>query len=84
MRVGDVVHYTEIMGHRDRLADSVMLLLHHRIMRWLIAAEEPAARGAKVLLYGAAEHGGQGLLTWKKRAGFAPIWLRLADRAKRR
>jgi hypothetical protein len=78
MRIGDVIHYTEIMGHRDRLADGVMMLLHHQIMRWLIEAPEPAARNAKVLLYGAAEHGGAGLLTWKKRAGFVPGRLRLA------
>jgi hypothetical protein len=79
MRIGDVVHYTEIMGHRDRLADGVMLLLHHAIVRWLIAQDEPAAQGAKILLYGAAEHGGIGLLTWKKRAGFRPGRLRLAN-----
>jgi hypothetical protein len=78
MRIGDVVHYTEIMGHRDRLADGVMLLLHHAIARWLIEGAEPAAQGARVLLYGAAEHGGAGLLTWKKRAGFVPGRLRLA------
>jgi hypothetical protein len=78
MRIGDIVHYTEIMGHRDRLADGVMLLLHREITRWLIDAAEPAAQGAKVLLYGAAEHGGTGLLTWKKRAGFRPGRLRLA------
>jgi hypothetical protein len=79
MRIGDIVHYTEIMGHRDRLADSVMLLLHHEIVRWLIEGSEPAATGARVLLYGAAEHGGEGLLTWKKRAGFRPGRLRLAE-----
>jgi hypothetical protein len=78
MRIGDVVHYTEIMGHRDRLADGVMLLLHHAIVSWLIEAAEPAAQSARVLLYGAAEHGGAGLLTWKKRAGFVPGRLRLA------
>jgi hypothetical protein len=72
MRIGDVVHYTEIMGHRDRLADGVMMLLHHEIMRWLIEAPEPAAKDTRFLLYGAAEHGGEGLLTWKKRAGFVP------------
>ena len=77
MRIGDVVHYTEIMGHKDRLGDGVMALLHHEIMRWLIEAPEPAARDAKVLLYGAAEHGGEGLLTWKKRAGFVPGRLRV-------
>jgi hypothetical protein len=79
MRIGDVVHYTEIMGHRDRLADGVMMLLHHGIVRWLIEAPESAAKGAKVLLYGAIEHGGAGLLTWKKRAGFVPGRLRLAS-----
>jgi len=81
MRIGDVVHYTEIMGHHDRLGDGVMMLLHHEIMRWLIETPEPAATGAKVLLYGAAEHGGTGLLTWKKRAGFVPGRLRLAGQA---
>jgi hypothetical protein len=55
-----------------------MMLLHHRIVHWLIVQDEPAATGAKVLLYGAAEHGGAGLLTWKKRAGFVPGRLRLA------
>ena len=79
MRIGDVVHYTEIMGHRERLNDGVMALLHHEIVRWLIEAAEPAAQGARVLLYGAAEHGGAGLLTWKKRAGFMPGRLRLAN-----
>lgn len=81
MRIGDIVHYTEIMGHRDRLADGVMLVLHHAIVRWLIGGDEPAARDAKILLYGAAEHGGEGLLTWKKRAGFRPGRLRLAELA---
>jgi hypothetical protein len=79
MRIGDLIHYTEIMGHRDRLGDGVMMLLHHEIMRWLIEAPEPAARDAKALLYGAAEHGGPGLLTWKKRAGFVPGRLRVAS-----
>ncbi len=82
MRIGDVVHYTEIMGHRDHLGANVMLQLHHAILRWLVEAPEPAARGARVLLYGAAEHGGAGLLTWKKRAGFRPGWLRVAGAAQ--
>ncbi|WP_116090130.1 hypothetical protein [Sphingomonas crusticola] len=81
MRIGDVVHYTDIMGHRARLADNVMLLLHYEITRWLIEQREPAAAGARVLLYGAAEHGGAGLLTWKKRGGFRPGGLRLAELA---
>jgi hypothetical protein len=78
MRVGDLLHYTEIMGHADFLKQDVMLLLHHEILRWLAARDEAHAQGARTLLYGAAEHGGAGLLTWKKRAGFGPAWLRLA------
>lgn len=72
-RIGDITHYTEIMGHRDHLDKGVMLLLHRAITRWLIAAEVPAAEGARLLLYGALEHGRAGLLTWKKRAGFRPV-----------
>jgi hypothetical protein len=79
MRIGDIVHYTDIMGHRDRLADGVMMLLHHAIVRWLIEAQEPWTQSVRAVLYGAAEHGGQGLLTWKKRAGFRPMRLRLAE-----
>ncbi|MDO6413595.1 hypothetical protein Q4F19_04290 [Sphingomonas sp. BIUV-7] len=72
-RMGDIVHYTEIMGHRDHLEKGVMLLLHRAIVQWLIAGELAAAQGARLLLYGALEHGRAGLLTWKKRAGFRPV-----------
>jgi hypothetical protein len=71
-RMGDIVHYTEIMGHKDHLDKGVMLLLHRAIVRWLIAGEVEAGRGTRLLLYGALEHGRAGLLTWKKRAGFRP------------
>ena len=71
-RQGDIVHYTEIMGHKDHLDAGVMLLLHRAIVRWLIAGEVEAAKGARLILYGALEHGRAGLLTWKKRAGFRP------------
>ena len=78
-RLGDIVHYTEIMGHRDHLEKGVMLLLHRAIVRWLIAGDVAAGRGARLLLYGALEHGRAGLLTWKKRAGFRPM--RMVDGA---
>ena len=76
MRIGDVVHYTEIMGHGAHRGAGVMLLLHREIVRWLIEAREPEVQGVRALLYGALEHGGEGLLTWKKRAGFVPVQLR--------
>lgn len=75
-RQGDIVHYTEIMGHKDHLDAGVVLQVHRAIVRWLIAGEEAAARGARLVLYGALEHGRAGLLTWKKRAGFRPVRMR--------
>jgi hypothetical protein len=78
-RMGDITHYTEIMGHKDHLDRSVMFLLHRAIVHALLAGEVPAVRGAKLLLYGALEHGRAGLLTWKKRAGFRPA--RMIDAA---
>ncbi|WP_020184312.1 hypothetical protein [Methylopila sp. 73B] len=78
MRIGDVLHYTDLMGHGEHLGHGVMNLLHDAIIRWLIESDEPLVEGVRVVLYGAAEHGGEGLLTWKKRAGFEPMRLILA------
>jgi len=72
-RCGDVVHYLDLMGHRDHLGHGVMPLMHAAIVNWLLDGCEPAAAGVQAVWYGALEHGGQGLLTWKKRAGFAPM-----------
>jgi GNAT superfamily N-acetyltransferase len=77
-RRGDLLHYVDIMGHRDHLGAGVMTLLHNEIMRWLIESGDLLSSGVRIVLYGAAEHGGEGLLTWKKRAGFQPARLRLA------
>lgn len=76
-RAGEMVHYLDLMGHRNHLPDGVMLLMHVHIAQWLLRAETPAARGARAIWYGALEHGGDGLLTWKRRAGFAPVQARL-------
>ncbi|WP_144635758.1 hypothetical protein [Bordetella genomosp. 13] len=77
-RCGDIVHYLDLMGHRDHLQHGVMLLMHAHIANWLLESrEETHAQGARAIWYGALEHGGTGLLTWKKRAGFAPVRVRL-------
>lgn len=77
-RVGEFVHYTDLMGHADHLEDGVMILMHMEIMRWLLDSGDPLAEGVGAVVYGAAEHGGEGLLTWKKRAGFTPARLQRA------
>lgn len=76
-RSGELVHYPDLMGHRDHLADGIMLLMHVHIAQWLLHADTPPARGARAIWYGALEHGGEGLLTWERRAGFAPVRARL-------
>ncbi|MQR01277.1 hypothetical protein [Glaciimonas soli] len=76
-RCGDVVHYLDIMGHKDHLENGVMMLVHAHIVAWLQQAAEPSAVGVKAIWYGALEHGVPGLITWKKRAGFVPVRVRL-------
>lgn len=78
-RMGDIGHYTEIMGHKAHLDKGVMMLLHRAIVQALIAGAVPAMKGVRVLLYGALEHGRAGLLTWKKRAGFRPARMVAAE-----
>lgn len=80
--MGDVMHYADIMGHRDHLEAGVMIAIHLEIVRWLIESGEPAAGSVKAVLYGAAEHGREGLLTWKRRAGFEPARLALSPSAQ--
>lgn len=82
VRVGDLVHYADIMGHRDHLSAGVMAAIHLEIMRWLLARRDPAAGGVRAVLYGAAEHGREGLLVWKRRAGFEPLRLAFAPETK--
>ena len=72
-RCGDVVHYLDLMGHKDHLEHGVMLLMHAAIVDWLLEAADPCAAGVQAVWYGALEHGRPGLLTWKKRAGFEPV-----------
>ncbi|MCD0505615.1 hypothetical protein, partial [Bordetella petrii] len=71
-RCGEVVHYLDLMGHKDHLPHGVMPLMHTSIVHWLLDAAEPHAAGVRAVWYGALEHGGTGLQTWKKRAGFEP------------
>jgi hypothetical protein len=76
-RCGEVVQYLDIMGHRDHLKSGVMMLMHARIVSWLQTGAEPCSFGVKAIWYGALEHGGPGLVTWKRRAGFFPTRVRL-------
>src|SRR5690606_16812472 len=57
-RCADVVHYLDIMGHKDHLPHGVMPFMHAAIVNWLLDAAEPCAAGVRAVWYGALEHGG--------------------------
>lgn len=77
VRNGDIAHYAEVMGHFDHLDKGVMALLHSEIVRWAIESGDPFAEGLRLIQYGSAEVGNEGLLIWRKRAGFQPARLTL-------
>lgn len=70
LRTGDVILYSQIMGHGDHLSDGSLILLHHEVMDWLRTDE--AAQDAKFVMYGGVQNGGDGLRIWKERSGFVP------------
>jgi hypothetical protein len=75
-RSGDIVRTAGLMGHGDYLAQNVMKLLFHDVMQWLLTRGDPSVAGLRYLLYGAIEHGNDGLFAWKRSFEFAPLRLR--------
>jgi hypothetical protein len=71
-RAGDTVRTKMVWTHADHLAVGAMKLLMHETLRWLLDRSDPNVAGLRWLHYGAAEHGGEGLLAWKRRFGFMP------------
>jgi hypothetical protein len=74
-RTGNLVRTTALMGHGAYLSQHVMKLLFHEVMRWLLARADPQVRGLSYLLYGAIEHGNDGLFAWKRSFEFQPLRL---------
>jgi hypothetical protein len=72
-RVGNIVRVTALMGHGAYLARGVIKLLFADAIKWLLDREDPRVRGARYLHYGAIEHGGDGLIAWKRRFRFEPL-----------
>lgn len=74
-RVGNLVRFADFMGHREHLADGVMMQLQMEIVRWLMSTDDPAVAGVRYVTYGAIEQGSEGLLFWKRKALFRPALL---------
>ena len=78
-RVENAARVMAFMGHGDVLRDGAMKLLFADVMHWLLARQDEAVQGLAFLQYGALEHGGIGLFSWKKRFGFVPVALDFID-----
>lgn len=79
VRVGDLCRTFEVMAHGDYLKTGAMKLLFLEQVRWLLARQAPEVQGLRWLMYGALEHGGDGLHEWKRLMGFTPAKLSFAD-----
>lgn len=73
-RYGNVVLYSQILGHGDHLSKNIMPLLHFETVRWLLQADNTFAKGLRYLMYGGWESGGEELRQWKRRVGFLPYF----------
>lgn len=69
-RIGDLILYPQLLGHGDHLNNGIMAQIHFHVLRWLVEESCEHSRGAKILMYTAANTVNEGLRTWKKRAGF--------------
>ena len=76
-RVGNLVRFTDFMGHREHLPNGVMMLLQMEIVRWLMRDGDATVAGIRFVTYGAIEQGSLGLLFWKRKALFRPVLLEL-------
>lgn len=71
-RSGDVLLYSQILGHGDFLNHGVLVLLHHEVIRWVSENGDGLAKGLRYVMYGGLQNGGESLLQFKRQAGFQP------------
>ena len=74
-RIGNMLRYTELMGHAEFQAQGVMSLLHQQVVSTLLGRDQPWLCGIAYLSYGALEQGSDGLIFWKRKAQFLPYRL---------
>jgi hypothetical protein len=76
-RSGNIIRTIDIMGHRDALHDGALKLLVFDVVHSLLERETEFFRGIRYFMYGALEHGREGLFEWKRRLQFYPALLDL-------
>ena len=74
-RVGNIMLYSQILGHGDHLKKGIMYLLHLEIMMSLLHPVAEHYDGIDYLMYAAWKSGTEGLQYWKKLCLFEPMRL---------
>lgn len=74
-RIGDILLYSELMGHDLYLADGVMYHAHFHLVQHAMESGDPLFDGLKFIMYGGIGDGGAELWQWKRTAGFVPTQL---------
>lgn len=75
-RHGDVGIYSSLLGHGEYLHLGIMYLLHFSLVEHLVQEEVESPR-IRLLMYGAAESGTEGLRMWKKRTLFKGAYVNI-------
>jgi hypothetical protein len=74
-RTGNLLRLWHLMGHGDFLRHEVVKFLLFDVIQWLLDRQDPNVEGLRYFMYGAVEHGREGLLEWKSRMQFRPVLL---------
>jgi hypothetical protein len=71
-RMGEFACYGTILGHGAHLANGVMDLCHHHILKTVLDERPAWTANLKYIWYAGMEDGTTGLFQWKRRSGFKP------------
>jgi hypothetical protein len=75
LRSGNTLYYKEFIGHVDFIKNGIMMLLHNAVVKHVIElnrSTQAVIKPIDFIIYGALEHGSEGLVYWKRKALFYP------------
>lgn len=74
-RMGNLIMYSQMIGHSDYLKYGIMYRLHFAILEWLCKKETPFVQGLNHMMHGYYTDGGEGRILWRKKLLFKPAYL---------
>lgn len=78
-RIGNTIKYAEFIGHANYLSDGVMILLHMRVIEWIMNRVNQDTVGVRFVTYNTLERGSDGIFFWKRKALFEPVVTHLKE-----